>query len=130
VTLAFKKSLVGAGTFVWGVWAADSMLDPALIDLHDNFTDAAAGSPYQSHSNYPLRPLTWWTTPAGKPSALRRRIPSPGCVTSLNHPQQHPNPPLPTLKHRQLKNLNPLQLLALPLTIQALRVIPVQLIMV
>ncbi len=54
VTLAFKKSLVDRGTFVWGVWAADSMLDPALIDLHDNFTQTQAGSPYQSQSNYPL----------------------------------------------------------------------------
>ena len=57
VTLAFKKSLVSMGTFVWGVWAADSLLDPALIDLHDNFTESEAGSPYQSHSTYPLKAL-------------------------------------------------------------------------
>jgi hypothetical protein len=57
VTLAFKKSLVSMGTFVWGVWAADSLLDPALIDLHDNFTEAEAGSPYQAHSTYPLKAL-------------------------------------------------------------------------
>ncbi|MBG0787150.1 MAG: hypothetical protein H0S79_18805 [Anaerolineaceae bacterium] len=57
VTFAFKKSLVGMGTFVWGVWAADSLLDPALIDLHDNFTESEAGSPYQSHSTYPLKSL-------------------------------------------------------------------------
>jgi hypothetical protein len=57
VTLAFKKSLVSMGTFVWGVWAADRLLDPALIDLHDNFTEAEAGSPYQAHSTYPLKAL-------------------------------------------------------------------------
>ncbi|QRN83328.1 hypothetical protein JR338_00805 [Chloroflexota bacterium] len=57
VTLAFKKSLVGMGTFVWGVWSADSLLDPALIDLHDNFTESEAGSPYKSHSTYPLKAL-------------------------------------------------------------------------
>ena len=55
VTLAFKKSLItGYSTFVWGVWAADSLLDPAMIDLHDHFTDTEAGSPYSAHSNYPL----------------------------------------------------------------------------
>lgn len=55
VTIAFKKSLVNnKSELVWGVWAADSLLDPALIDLHDNFTEADAGSPYSSHSNYPL----------------------------------------------------------------------------
>ena len=57
VTLAFKKSLVSMGTFVWGVWAADSVFDPALIDLHDNFTESEAGSPYESHSTYPLKAL-------------------------------------------------------------------------
>lgn len=57
VTFAFKKSLVGMGTFVWGVWSADSLLDPAQIDLHDNFTESEAGSPYQSHSTYPLKAL-------------------------------------------------------------------------
>ncbi len=58
VTLAFKKSLVGMDTFVWGVWAADSLLDPALIDLHDNFTESEAGSPYKSHSTYSLKAIT------------------------------------------------------------------------
>ncbi len=45
------------GTFVWGVWSADSLLDPAQIDLHDNFTESEAGSPYQAHSTYPLKAL-------------------------------------------------------------------------
>ena len=57
VTLAFKKSLVSVTNFVWGVWAADNLLDPALIDLHDNITESDAGSPYQGHSTYPLKAL-------------------------------------------------------------------------
>lgn len=57
VTLAFKKSLVNVTNFVWGVWAADSLLDPALIDLHDNITESDAGSPYQGHNTYPLKAL-------------------------------------------------------------------------
>ena len=57
VTLAFKKTLVSKNNFVWGVLAADSLLDPALIDLNDNFTEADAGSPYQGHSTYPLKAL-------------------------------------------------------------------------
>ncbi len=54
VVLAFKKSIVPRNYFVWGVWAAETLLDPALFDLHDHFTAQEAGSPYQSHSTYPL----------------------------------------------------------------------------
>lgn len=58
VTIALKKSLIpGDGTFVWGVWAAQSVLDPAKLDLHDHYTQEQAGSPYQSHTNYPLAAL-------------------------------------------------------------------------
>ncbi len=58
VTLAFKKSLVdGGGTFVWGVWAAESLLTPENLDLHDHITKADAGSPYASHTDYPLAAL-------------------------------------------------------------------------
>ncbi len=58
VTLAFKKSLIeGGGTFVWGVWAADSLLTPDNLDLHDHISKADAGSPYPSHSDYPLAAL-------------------------------------------------------------------------
>lgn len=58
VTLAFKKSLVDSGgTFVWGVWAAESLLTPENLDLHDHITKADAGSPYVSHTDYPLAAL-------------------------------------------------------------------------
>lgn len=57
VTIAFKKSLLSRDNFVWGVWAADQLLDPALFDHHDHFTQAEAGSPYGSHSTYPLKAL-------------------------------------------------------------------------
>ncbi|HOE70838.1 MAG TPA: hypothetical protein PLE10_04800 [Brevefilum sp.] len=57
VTIAFKKSLVTRTTFVWGVWAADTLLDPTLFDHHDHFTREEAGSPNKSHSTYPLKAL-------------------------------------------------------------------------
>ncbi len=58
VTIAFKKSLLGGSTaFVWGAWAAESLLDPYMLDLHDHFTEAEAGSPYQSHTTYPLKSI-------------------------------------------------------------------------
>lgn len=58
VTIAFKKSLIGGSTtFVWGVWAAESLLDPSMLDLHDHFTQTEAGSPYQSHTTYPLKSI-------------------------------------------------------------------------
>ncbi len=58
VTLAFKKSLLGSPTtFVWGVWAADNLLDPTMLDLHDHFTQEEAGSPYQAHSTYPVKAI-------------------------------------------------------------------------
>lgn len=54
VTLAFKKTLISRDTFVWGVWASDSLLDPTLMDIHDHFTQEEAGSPYPAHSTFPL----------------------------------------------------------------------------
>lgn len=57
VYIAFKKTLISRDTFVWGVWAAESLLDPALFDHHDHFTQEEAGSPYGSHSTYPLKAL-------------------------------------------------------------------------
>ena len=58
VTIAFKKSLVeGGGSFVWGVWAAESLLTPENLDLHDHIAQADAGSPYASHADYPLAAL-------------------------------------------------------------------------
>ena len=40
-----------------GVWAADSLLEPGMIDLHDHYTLDEAGSPYQAHAEYPLAAL-------------------------------------------------------------------------
>lgn len=105
VTLAFKKSLVSLGTFVWGVWAADSLLDPALIDIHDNFTETEAGSPYQSSSKYPLAAvnlvdntcretygfeatvsipgLCYEPEPTPEPTATDVPTPEPGTITGV-----------------------------------------------
>jgi hypothetical protein len=58
VTLAFKKSVVENGTFVWGVWAGADLLTPENIDLHDHVPQADAGSPYPSHADYPLADLS------------------------------------------------------------------------
>jgi hypothetical protein len=57
VTLAFKKSLMESATFVWGVWAAESLLTPENLNLHDRIAQSAAGSPYPSHADYPLADL-------------------------------------------------------------------------
>lgn len=40
-----------------GVWAGEDLLSPENIDLHDHITEADAGSPYPSHSDYPLADL-------------------------------------------------------------------------
>jgi len=94
VTLAFKKSLIsGASTFVWGVWAADSLLDPALIDLHDNFTQAEAGSPYQSHSTYPLAALNLVDNTCRETYGFEADVPIPGLCYI---PEEEPPAPTPT----------------------------------
>lgn len=79
ITLAFKKSLTaGYGTFVWGVWAADNLLDPVLIDLHDNFTQAEAGSPYPAHSTYPLKALHSVDNTCRETYGFEAEVPIPG----------------------------------------------------
>ena len=106
VTLAFKKSLItGYSTFVWGVWAADSLLDPAMIDLHDHFTDTEAGSPYQTHSNYPLAAINLVDNTCRETFGFDATSPIPGlCAqpeeaepTSQPGPtQEEPTPQEPT----------------------------------
>ncbi len=97
VTLAFKKSLVDSSTFVWGVWAADSLLDPALIDIHDNFTEAEAGSPYQSHSNYPLAAVNLLDNTCRETYGFDAAVPIPGLCYMPEPPTPTPEPtPEPT----------------------------------
>jgi hypothetical protein len=92
VTLAFKKSLVDAGTFVWGVWAADNMLDPELIDLHDNFTQTEAGSPYQSQSNYPLAAINLVDNTCRETFGFDAEDPIPGLCYVPEDPTATPEP--------------------------------------
>jgi len=93
VTLAFKKSLVDSSTFVWGIWAADSLLDPALIDIHDNFTDAEAGSPYQSHANYPLAAVNLIDNTCRETFGFDADVPIPGlCYLPEEEPTPKPTP--------------------------------------
>lgn len=90
VTLAFKKSLLSRDTFVWGVWAADALLDPTLFDHHDHFTQEEAGSPYSSHSTYPLRALNLIDNTCRETYKFEATTPIPGlCYV--------PAPPTPTL---------------------------------
>ncbi|MBG0784946.1 MAG: hypothetical protein H0S79_07565 [Anaerolineaceae bacterium] len=99
VTLAFKKSLIsGYSTFVWGVWAADSLLDPAMIDLHDHFTAAEAGSPYQAHATYPLAALNLVDNTCRETYGFDATSPIPGLCAQpeptpmpTNNPTQSPN---------------------------------------
>ena len=93
VTLAFKKSLLaGYNTFVWGVWAADSLLDPALIDLHDNFTQAEAGSPYLSHANYPLAAINLVDNTCRETYNFDAETPIPGLCYIPEKPTEAPLP--------------------------------------
>lgn len=92
VTLAFKKSLVSMGTFVWGVWAAESLLDPALIDLHDNFTEAEAGSPYQAHSTYPLKALNLVDNTCRETYGFEAETPIAGLCYVPEEPTAEPEP--------------------------------------
>jgi len=79
VTIAFKKALIGStSTFVWGVWASTNLLDPALIDLHDNFNQQEAGSPYQSHSTYPLGALNLVDNTCRETYKFEAETPIPG----------------------------------------------------
>jgi len=92
VTIAFKKSLVNSTTFVWGVWAADSLLDPALLDLHDTFTQDEAGSPYTSNSGYPLKAVNLVDNTCRETYQFEATQPIPG----LCYIPQQPTTPPPT----------------------------------
>jgi hypothetical protein len=93
VTIAFKKSLIqGSSTFVWGVWAADSLLDPALIDLHDNFTQSEAGSPYLNQSDYPVKALNLVDNTCRETYLFEATEPIPG----LCYVPEQPAEPTPT----------------------------------
>ena len=97
VTLAFKKSLItGYSTFVWGVWAADSLLDPAMIDLHDHFTDTEAGSPYQTHSNYPLAAINLVDNTCRETFGFDATAPIPGLCYVPEEPTPEPTQEAPT----------------------------------
>ncbi len=82
VTIAFKRALIpGASTFVWGVWAAESLLQPEMLDLHDHFTQAEAGSPYAAHSNYPLAGLSLLDNTCRETFGFEATTPIPGLCT-------------------------------------------------
>jgi hypothetical protein len=96
VTLAFKKSLIaGYSTFVWGVWAADSLLDPAMIDLHDHFTSSEAGSPYQAHATYPLAALNLVDNTCRETYGFDATSPIPG-LCAQPEPTPEPTTYVPT----------------------------------
>ncbi len=91
VTIAFKKSLIaGYSTFVWGVWAADSLLDPAMIDLHDHFTSAEAGSPYHAHATYPLAGLNLVDNTCRETYGFDATSPIPGLCYIPEEPTPQP----------------------------------------
>lgn len=94
VTIAFKKSLIqGHSTFVWGVWAAESLLDPALIDLHDNFTQSEAGSPYLNKSDYPVKALNLVDNTCRETYLFEAEVPIPGlCYLPEVEPVPTPTP--------------------------------------
>lgn len=95
VTIAFKKALLGnTNTFVWGVWAAETLLEPALVDLHDNFTQTEAGSPYQSHSTYPVAALNLVDNTCRETYKFEAESPIPGLCYRPEEPEPTPEPTL------------------------------------
>ena len=91
VTLAFKKTLIeGGGTFVWGVWAAESLLTPDNLDLHDHITQADAGSPYPSHSDYPLAALNLVDNTCRETYGFDATSPIPGLCYIPEQPTPEP----------------------------------------
>jgi len=95
VTLAFKKSLISTTTFVWGVWAAESLLDPAMMDLHDHFAQSDAGSPYPSHSTYPLKAVNLVDNTCRETYKFEAEEPIPG-LCYVPEEETPPPPPPPT----------------------------------
>jgi hypothetical protein len=57
IQFAFRFSILGeARTFIWGVWAAES-LPPEQFDFNDHFSHEEAGSPLINSRFYPLKAL-------------------------------------------------------------------------
>lgn len=58
VDIAFKVSICNAKRFLWNVWAGHDLLDPAIFDHNDQFSNEEAGSPLIAHARYyPLKGL-------------------------------------------------------------------------
>jgi len=54
VEIAFKRSLLPTGEFMWGVWADNGNSDLSLQDINDRFTSQEAGTSIYGLSYYPL----------------------------------------------------------------------------
>jgi hypothetical protein len=97
VTIAFKRALIpGASTFVWGVWAAESLLQPTMLDLHDHYTQTEAGSPYAAHSSYPLAALNLLDNTCRETFGFEATSPIPGLCTQPEPPSQTEDPSITT----------------------------------
>ena len=95
VTLAFKKSLIeGNGTFVWGVWAAENLLAPENIDLHDHISQSEAGSPYTGRSDYPLAAINLVDNTCRETFGFTASVGIPG-LCALPEEEEEPTPDIP-----------------------------------
>jgi len=79
VEIAFKRSLLPSGEFIWGAWADNGNNDLSLQDINDRFTSQEAGTSIYGLSYYPLAKVALldntcrWTfgfTPTGKEPGL------------------------------------------------------------
>jgi hypothetical protein len=79
IEIAFKRSLLSSGEFMWGVWADNGNNDLALQDINDRFTSQEAGTSIYGLPYYPLAKVALldntcrWTfgfTPTGKEPGL------------------------------------------------------------
>jgi hypothetical protein len=53
--IAFKEDIPGPLGFLWSAWADGALMNPALFDYNDQYTEEQAGSPNKGNPGYPLK---------------------------------------------------------------------------
>ncbi len=90
VTIAFMKSIVSNSTFLWGVWAADSLLELVQLDIQDFYTAEEAGSPNPSMSSFPLKAVNLVDNTCRETFGFTATSPIPGLCYIPQEPTSKP----------------------------------------
>jgi predicted small lipoprotein YifL len=53
--IAFKEDVPGPLGFLWSAWADGALMNPALFDYNDQYTEEQAGSPNKGNPGYPIK---------------------------------------------------------------------------